>query len=1083
MAAVLFTDLVGSTELMARLGDTAFDELRGEHFTRLREAVERYHGDEVKNTGDGVLVTFASVVDALSCSVAMQQATERHARAASTPLALRVGLAIGEVGFEDSDVFGTPVVEAARLVAAARPGQILTTTIVRMMAGSRVEACFTELGALDLKGFPDPVPACEVAWSPLPGNQGVALPVLMTGSGRVFVGREGELERLQALWKESVAGERRLALIAGEPGVGKTRLAAELGAAVHPQGAIVLAGRCDEDLGVPYQPFVEALRHYLSAPASGLRLGRHGGELVRLVPELAELRTGLQTPLQADPETERYRLFDAVAAWLAEVSAETPVLLVLDDVQWAAKPTLLLLRHVLRSPESLRLLVTVTYRDTEVGRGHPLSELLSDLRRHEGVERISLTGLDVASVTAYLEETAGHALADEDDDFARAIWSETEGNPFFVGEVLRHLRETGDVVRRDGRWVTTGPIDDLGIPEGIRDVVGRRLSRLSETTNRSLAVAAVVGMEFEPAVVARAGGFDEDPLLTALEEAAAARLVVETAGPGIRYRFAHALVRGTLYDELTAARRVALHRKVAEAVELTHADRLDDHAPALAHHWARASVAAETDRAVTWAQRAGDRALAQLAHDEAADWYRQSIDLLDTAGVAEGDRRRLLLLVNLGDAQRRAGDPAHRHTLLDAAARAQAHGEADILAQAALATHRGFFSTSGRVSTEMVAALEAALEAIETADSPVRARLLANLAEELGFSPRHERRRQLADDALAMARRLGDPVTLAHVLARRYSTLLTTTERRQEMVELVALANRLDDAVLNHWAGLWLALTDLATGRFEEFERGLALAAQRATELGQPVLRWTVGFIQSGRHRMAGRLAEAEATAVEARDVGVAAGVPDAGRISGVNLFWIRYDQGRLDELISALERPDAHPMTLAVLGLAYCELDRPEDARHVLDRLAVDRFAALPGNFAWSYILTVITETCAGVGDEDRAALLYDWLTPHQGLVMTSGGATTGAADHYLGLLASTLGRFDDADRHFQAGAALHERIGAPTMLARTRLEWGRMLAARGNAGDADRAGALLHQALATARELGLATVERRAIALLEGP
>jgi tetratricopeptide (TPR) repeat protein len=217
--------------------------------------------------------------------------------------------------------------------------------------------------------------------------------------------------------------------------------------------------------------------------------------------------------------------------------------------------------------------------------------------------------------------------------------------------------------------------------------------------------------------------------------------------------------------------------------------------------------------------------------------------------------------------------------------------------------------------------------------------------------------------------------------------------------------------------------------------------------------------------------------------MGLAAGVPDASRIAGVNLFWIRYDQGRLDELVSALERPDAHPMTLAVLGLAYCELDRPEDARRVLDQLAVDGFAALPGNFVWTYMLTVIAEMCAGVGDAERAALLYDLLIPHQGLVVSSGGTTTGAADHYLGLLASTMQRLDDADRHFRLAAALNERIGAPSLLARTRLEWARMLAARGDAGDEERASTLLHQALATARELGLATVDRRAMALLDRP
>jgi predicted ATPase len=257
------------------------------------------------------------------------------------------------------------------------------------------------------------------------------------------------------------------------------------------------------------------------------QLGRFGSELGRLVPELSERVPGLPPTLRSDPETERYRLFDAVAAWLTAASAASAILVVVDDLQWATKPTLLLFRHLVRSSELKRLLILGTYRDTELGHDHPLVEVLADLRRQGGVERLSLMGLDSSGVAAFIEQAAGRALEDEDMLLARAIYEETEGNPFFVREVLRHLVETGALERREGRWATRFSVEELGIPEGVRELVGRRLSRLSAGANRVLRTAAVVGAEFEPALVRAAEEIDEEELISALEEATGARLVME----------------------------------------------------------------------------------------------------------------------------------------------------------------------------------------------------------------------------------------------------------------------------------------------------------------------------------------------------------------------------------------------------------------------------------------------------------------------------------------------------------------------------------------------------------------------------
>ncbi|MCA1845613.1 MAG: AAA family ATPase, partial [Actinobacteria bacterium] len=546
-ATVMFTDLVGSTELRARLGEQAANELRREHDRLLAGVVENRRGQVVKGLGDGIMATFPGATDAVAAAVAMQQAIDRHNRsgAAPEPLTVRIGISAGDVAFEAGDCFGTPVIEAARLCAVASGGQILASDMVRWLVRGG-EHRFSAVGPLDLKGLPEPVPACEVLWEPQ-SRAAAPLPTLLTDVGRIFVGRDDQLDRLGHLWKEAATGERRAVLVAGEPGVGKTRLSAELARRVHDEGATVLAGRCDEDLGVPFQPFVEALRHLVDHVEAGElpeRLGRHAYELERLLPGLRDRLPDGPPLLQSDPETERYRLFEAVTAWLAACSRREPVLMILDDLQWAAKPTLLLLRHVARSAEPMKLLIVGTYRDTELHHDHPLVELLADFRRQPGVERLSLSGFDQTAVADFVARAAGHDLDDDALTLVRAIHAETEGNPFFVREILRHLTETEAIIRRDGRFVTRLAVEEMGIPEGVREVVGRRVSRLSSDANQVLRAAAVVGTEFELAVVGRASAVDDDAMLTAVEEATSARLLLELDGAA-RYRFAHALVRDT----------------------------------------------------------------------------------------------------------------------------------------------------------------------------------------------------------------------------------------------------------------------------------------------------------------------------------------------------------------------------------------------------------------------------------------------------------------------------------------------------------------------------------------------------------
>jgi hypothetical protein len=827
-------------------------------------------------------------------------------------------------------------------------------------------------------------------------------------------------------------------------------------------------------MGVPYQPFVEALGRYLRQAPDPV-LGRLAGELVRLVPEVGERVHGLAPPVRSDPETERYRLFGAVAAWLGALSESVPMVFVIEDLHWATKPTLLLLSQLLRSDEDLRLLVLVTFRDTPVDMTGDLVDLVAELLRLRGVERVRLEGLTEAGVGALMEAQTGHALDEAGWTVARMVHGETAGNPFYVREVLRHLAEQGDIVRRDGRWVAGQPLAELDVPDSVRDVVERRLTRLPDRTSEMLALAAVLGERFDLAVLAQASGEPESSVVQYVAAAVGARLVQETdAG---QYHFTHALVRSTLENALGPTRRLQLHRAAGLAVEAVHAGRLDPHLPQLAHHFARAR---DVDKAIDYSARAGDRSLAQLAHDEAATYYRQALELLDRAGRPEDDVRRCELLTSLGEAQRRTGDAAHRQTLLDAAQLAQQLGDATALARAALANSRGFYSEAARVDTERIAVLESALAA-RTEPSATRARLLITLAAELGWSAGAPHRQALADEALAIARDLDDSATLGAVLAAR-SPLVEPAgpESKQETAELAALADQLDDPALACWAKMVQSMNALVLGDGAAHDHFLGRARQAAFEIGQPLFRWMTGYVTVNQSRLAGRLALAEEQADQTMELGLAAGFPDARRIHGANMFGVRYDTGRLAEYADlAGRRRGSDPLSIALFALTSAELGREDEARVFIEDLRPDAFSALPGMFRL-YYLARFAEACACLGDADRATVLYDLLAPHQGIMASAQADTSGAVDHYLGLLAVTLERHATAANHFADAARVHAAFPAPTLLARTRLEWAHLLLSRGYSAEAALSRDLLQEALVAARALGLATIERKAVNLL---
>ncbi|HTJ76458.1 MAG TPA: BTAD domain-containing putative transcriptional regulator [Acidimicrobiales bacterium] len=927
-----------------------------------------------------------------------------------------------------------------------------------------------------------PRSAAAAGPSPLVAPAAAPFPLSAEDGGSPFVGRTGQLEDLMAEWRAARDGGPRLALLAGEPGVGKTRLAMELARAAHGEGAAVLLGHCDEELAVPYQPFAEALGRVLPGLAPeqlDACVGGRGGELVRLVPELADLAPGLPDPVASDPETERYRLFEAVTRTLAALARDRPVVLLLDDLHWAARPTLLLLRHLVLRAEAMPLLAVGTYRDTERSEAGPGLDLVGALGLPPAkVRHLALSGLDAGAVRELIVAATSQPLSDSQVDLVRSIHEGTGGNPFFVGEVVRNLADTGGPA---ASW----SLEATGVPDGVRSVVQRRVSRLSEDAGRLLLVASVIGGHYHLSVLEVAAAVDEDALLAGLEEALAAGLVSEAPGSSLRQRFTHALVRATLYDSLSSARRARLHRAVGEAIERVFAGRLDDHLPELAHHFVAAAELGETDKAVRYSTLAGDRALDLLAHDEAVRHYRSALGLLppgDTAARAD-------LLMALGEAEKRSGDPAHRRTLLDAAQVAGALGDPQRMARAAVANSRGFWSATYSVDGERVSALEAALAALPPEDDRLRACVLANLAVELVYAGDAHAVRQRSDEALAIARRLGDLPTLAAVLIPRYNTLRgdpgTLPERLANTAELLAVAEALPDPSLRCQGWGWRAMAAMEAADAEEAARCFRAFERLSTELRQPTTRWFTTYLRAGRSLLAGRLDEAEQLSGEAFRLGRAAGHADAELFFSCQRIQLAFERGALDRwerpLRVALARhPESRWFLRSWQALAFCEVDRPEEARPIFDELAAKDFADHPFEPTWLHVMANCAAVCARLGDRDRARLLTELLAPYDGQFVTiSSLAYSGAVGHYLGLLAATLGDHRAAVDHFAAAAEVHERMGAPTWLARTRVAWAACLLDQGAVGGREQAGAMVAAARETAAALGLGAVAGRAAAL----
>jgi predicted ATPase/class 3 adenylate cyclase len=898
-------------------------------------------------------------------------------------------------------------------------------------------------------------------------------------AGGVFVGRERELEEMRGALEDVLAERGRLLLLVGEPGIGKTRTAEELATYAKVRGAKVHWGRCHEGEGAPaYWPWAQALRSYVrEADPVGLawELGQGAPEVAQLVPELRERLGDVSEPPALEPDQARFRLFDSISSFLANASRARPLVLVLDDLHWADESSLLLLKFVARQLSDTGLLVLATYRDVELGRHHPLAATLAELGEVEQTSRIALRGLDEAAIERFIETSAG---VDAPPGLARAVHEQTEGNPFFVGEVVRLLVSEGHL-EDAGAGVGSG----VAIPQGVREVVGRRLDRLSPEANEVLTLAAAVGREFELAVLERVADGDSGRIAGSLAEADEARIVAESRREAGRFSFSHALVRETLYSEIPGPRRVQVHGEIAEALEELHADDPECLAE-LAHHFIEAAPGGDVEKAVSYAERAGRRAAEQLAHEAAVTHYERALEALDLKRPPD-PRRRLELLLALGEAQTRAGRfVGARDTLERAVDEARELGDVPCQVQAVLGISA--LSEAGEVDERIVALIKEALGVLDEGDSPERALLLSGLAQELYWRDPLGEAARLADDGVAMARRLGDPRTLAATLTRRQFDLGISEEERlqtaDELIELAEQVGHLDLATRGH---LYRVANLLGMGDIAGVDRELEIYARMAAELRQPQYLWNVPLLRGMRAMMEGRFDDAEALAGEAFALGQRAQEPLSAQFYAVQMALLHTHRGTVEEMLPVVRKFAARYPAIRAWRLALVsfltESGRLDEAREEFERIAVRDFDDLPYDAQWVTGVALVSRACWRLGDAERARKLYDLLLPHEGGVVVAGraAASNGPVSLYLGALALTMSRTGDAIRHYDDTVQLATRMGDRPFLAQARHGLAAALLARGAAGDRERALDLLGRVLQTAQELGMRTLVEEALAL----
>lgn len=1073
---ILFVDQVGSTRKLADLGDEAMVPVRRRLWSIVNAAVQAHGGRVFSDEGDGGAAVFTGAASGHAAALEIVH------QAALAGIELRIGLNTGSVVANGDGFVGLTVHAAARLCDVAPPGCILTTSNESSHGNDAVRR-LTPFGQRSFKGFPEPIdvmlltdpsvhaPSLDDLIPSSAAAEMASSPLLLPPSP-AFVGRDSELGHL--LWLGAAVREApsRVALISGEAGAGKSTLVHRAAGSLVVDGALCLVGRSDDSFDDPFHEVIELLAHLVrEAPVDLLadHVLRHGDLLTRWLPGLGDrVPSAARAGGDADRTPDRLRLFEAVLSLLRSASAVQPLVLVLEDLHWATPPTLDLVRYLLDDHALHSVLVLVTYRSTEVAEGSPLAELVARQSRNDRVEHVSLDPLTMRDVEQLVEVAKPDLVRHRPDlagPLAVHLIEATQGNALFCTEFLRHVDIDPTIPDSAGELVA-----HLSVPASVQELACHRIDQLGAEVAGLLAVASVLGERFRLRELQRMLDETGSALLSKLERAERAEVVRPVDISGAEFAFGHALVRDALYERMTTSQRLRWHRAAADVAESAG---MSSAAELLAHLTAAGPLA---DPVEVWrvASRAADDAVERLALHEAIGYRQRAVDMLALATSLSPSEHATTVFA-LGREQTAVGMAVGGATMVEAAAIAQRGEDWDLLAEIAVAYGGDLKENQATLDVSRpVSLIEAALDR-HTAPTAMRARLLISLALWQRQTMSLGRRRELVDEAIAIAESLDDPRTFSDVLAQRHRALHgpdVVEEGLRDADRLDELAEQLGDDLLAFQATNIRMMTTFQRGHWDQTR----VHAVARDEIGERLRNFEgrrLGLMW--RHLEANVVGDYDlADGLLRRLQRLISLYPDdvRGRFSAAAIssrLWLTGHSSMMYEMMPRTVNQD-----LSLAWFAAESGQTPAARQHLESSGGVARMNA-QSDYMWSHDVLALTRASRALHDADVATDLYATVLPFRHYNATMGALTfLGAMEHHLGSMAVTLGRFDDAVEHFDAAIERHQRMSAVPYLALTQAELAVVLRTRDEAGDVERADHLDAAARVIADELGLALVQQ---------